>query len=135
MTQDNPSNTKLHPKQREMVIKTATLLAGMGCKYYIKTPDGEVFAMGVNKISKAGDTPAARFKPGERTAYVRPYIEQIKEVGQIVSIPPGVGMTLSEVMAIASTTAHADIGKGMYQAEIDETNNCVTVMNTGGIRV
>jgi hypothetical protein len=131
----------LHPKQREMVIKTTTLLSGMGCKYYIKTPDGEVFSLGLKTAGSESNPKVAKvkaeskFKHGERTAYVRPYIDQIKDVGQIVSVPLGLGMTLKELMAILSSTAHGVLGKGMYQAEVDENNNCVTVMNTGGIRV
>jgi hypothetical protein len=141
MTQEDLFMSKLHPKQREMIIKTTTLLSGMGCKYYIKTPDGEVFSLGL-KTAGSDNNPKvvktkaeSKFKHGERTAYVRPFIEQIKEVGQIVSVPPGVGMTLKEVLSIVSSTAHGELGKGMYQAEVDEANNCVTVMNTGGIRV
>ena len=130
---------KLHTKQREMVIKAATLLTNLGCKYYIKTPDGEEMAVGMKAAKPEKDSKppkaASKYPRGLRAQYVKPYIDKVNQAGDMVVIPGSDEIALQDIAAAASASCHTKFGPGVYQVEPDKITNTITVMHNGGIRV
>jgi hypothetical protein len=139
MTQQDMFTGKLHPKQREMVVKAASLLTNLGCKFYIKTPDGEEMAVGMKaakpekeaKVSRGGK----KYPHGLRASYVKPYIDKITQAGDMVVIPGSDDIALQDIAGAAAAACHTKFGPGVYQVEPDKISNTITVMHNGGIRV
>jgi hypothetical protein len=128
--------SKLHPKQRELINKAAEALANLGCKYYIKTPDGDVMSKGIKEATAEGNTKKSKpFKHGERRAYVRPYIDKLEKVGDVVEIPFDARYPHVDMVNAAASYCAEKLGAGQYQVETVYDKKVYEVMYNGGIKV
>ncbi len=72
-------------KPMDLVNKAINLLKAANAEYSIIAPDGTVHS---SEPIKKKATRDPRYKPGERTAYLRPYLNKL-DSGAILDIPFG----------------------------------------------
>ena len=135
MTQMDMFTKSLTKAQQEMLGRITHALHGMGCKFFIVTPDGEKY--GNIKEEAVPAKPQRRKRPlkfafGFKTNYVKPYLKDL-DVGQVAEIPFHEVMTVTDLVSTASSTATHMWGKGAATVMAYTKNRTVEVLRTGGI--
>ena len=119
------------------VLKQKTLtellgvLASLGCEYFVRDADGNEHSHGESLRVKVRPVKHTRkrnlkYRYGELTAYVRPFIDALQP-GQNVVIP-GDKYLAAELSSSTSSYANRVFGKGASLTAIDEDNNTIEVL-------
>lgn len=138
--QNDLFDKRLTDGQRALLKRLTDALAGMGCKYLIKTPDGEIISLGIKPATPAPAAPPLKahkrgplkYPYGYVTNYVRPFMRNILP-GQVAEIPFHDVLTPDEVANGACKEAARQWGNGTYTSNINHETKTVEVLRTDGI--
>ena len=115
--------------QRDLLGRIQTTLDGLGCKYKITTPDGEVIA--TQKAGRVLMRQRSVFPLGEQRRYYRPLVENLAE-GEYAEIPFDKYTPVNLQSGITGFCSRL-WGKGNFTTTVDRKRGVVGVLRSGGL--
>lgn len=110
--------------QQQVLKRAVALLEGMKCSYAIIDPLGNKH--GLLDIKDRPQRGARKFPHGERSAYVRAFLTEMK-VGDVVDIPFDKYEAM-DVQSSTSSAAHKLWGKGSITTTINRSKRVVELL-------